>query len=199
SRLKKMRKVRKQVWEDLISPHFTTRCIQTLLNVGFMEALRDSPRQPADFAREHGLNAKLLEAICEALYARRILTRSSTGYGLAETGQLIMESNPARGWFDLVYGYEGALHSLENLLRNQSTYGSEVVRDGKFVGVGSGLASLDFYFPMVRRMIGERGFKKVLDIGCGDGTFLRYLCAMNSGLQAVGLDLSPTAVGAGNE
>ena len=79
-------------------------------------------------------------------------------------------------------------------MRNQVTYGNDVVRDGKFVGAGSGLASLDFYFPLVRKLIADGKRRKVLDIGCGDGMFLRYLCAHFPEIEGVGIDLSPEAV-----
>jgi SAM-dependent methyltransferase len=199
TKLMKMRRVRREVWDDLIASHFTTRSVQTLLNVGFLEHLRNGPESPKAYAEKHGLNPRLLKAICESLYARRILTQQGEMFGLDDLGRLIVESNLARGWFDLAFGYEQALFRMEDLLRNRIAYGTNIVRDGKYVGVGSGLASMDFYFPLVRSEVLRRGYKKVLDIGCGDGTFLRYLCESTPGVEGVGVDLSPAAVEAGNE
>ncbi|MES1258874.1 MAG: class I SAM-dependent methyltransferase [Acidobacteriota bacterium] len=195
----RMRRVKREVWEELISPHFVTRSIQTLLNVGFLDALRQGPLDPAEFARDHALNERLLLALSEALYARRVLTRKGSRFGLDEKGKLIVQSSLGRGWFDLVFGYEAMLHGMEDMLRNKTSYGGRNVRDGRFVGVGSGLASVDFYFPLVRRLIAGGGCRRVLDIGCGDGMFLRYLCASLPGVEGVGLDLSPEAVAAGNQ
>jgi SAM-dependent methyltransferase len=88
---------------------------------------------------------------------------------------------------------------MEGLLRREIVYGRDVVRDGKYVAEGSGLASADFYFPLVIQMIRQAGYRKILDIGCGDGTFLRYICEQMPELEGVGIDLSPEAVASGNE
>lgn len=197
SKLLEMRKVKQHVWEELIAPHFTLRCVQTLLNTGFLDALREGPRNPEEFAAKNDLDPELLRALCESLYARKILTLDGDRFGLDETGRLIAETNMGRGWVDLVYGYEPVLNNLEPMLRKQASYGKDVVRYGDYVGTGSGLASVDFYFPLVAQLVAAGKRRRVLDIGCGDGTFLRYLCAAVPGLEGVGIDLSPDAVEAG--
>jgi ubiquinone/menaquinone biosynthesis C-methylase UbiE len=196
-KLLRMRKVKQHVWEELVSPHFTFRCIQTLLHTGFLDALRGGAQSAEEYATNHNLDPTVLHALCEALYARRILTRQGERFGLDETGRLIVETNLGRGWIELAYGYEPVLQNLEPLLRKQASYGREVLRDGEFVGVGSGLASVDFYFPLVAQLIAAGKRHKVLDIGCGDGKFLRYLCSTVPGVEGIGIDLSPAAVEAG--
>jgi SAM-dependent methyltransferase len=195
-----MRKAGLAGWEALIAPHFITRVIQTLYQVGFFDALRDhAPVDALKFAEEHGLDGPLLVGLCDALYARGFLARQGTRYSLDAGGRFLVETNLVRGWFDLAYGYETVLNRMEPLLRRQSTYGRDVARDGRHVAIGSGLASMDFYFPIVCNVIQRGGYRKVLDIGCGDGTFLNYLCDRIPGLLGVGVDLSPDAVAAGNE
>src|SRR5262249_43758239 len=181
----RMRKVKQHVWEELVSPHFTFRCIQTLLHTGFLDALREGAQSAEEYAANHNLDPTVLHALCEALYARRILTRQGERFGLDETGRLIVETNLGRGWIELAYGYEPVLKNLEPLLRKQASYGREVLRDGEFVGVGSGLASVDFYFPLVAQLIAAGKRHKVLDIGCGDGKFLRYLCSTVPGVEGI--------------
>jgi len=199
STLARTRRVRNEIWEALIGPHFTTRSIQTLLNVGFFDALRTGPKNPDEFARSSNLNPRLLRALCESLYSRKVLTRKGSEFGLDELGRLIAENSLARGWFELVYGYEPALHRLEDMVRNQATYGKDLVREGKAVGVGSGLASSTVYFPILRQIIARKRYRMVLDIGCGDGAFLREVCRNVPDCEGVGLDLSPEAVAAGNQ
>ncbi len=199
-RMRRMRKAGLAGWEALIAPHFITRVIQTLYQVGFFDALRDhAPVDALKFAEEHGLDGPLLVGLCDALYARGFLARQGTRYSLDAGGRFLVETNLVRGWFDLAYGYETVLNRMEPLLRRQSTYGRDVARDGRHVAIGSGLASMDFYFPIVCNVIQRGGYRKVLDIGCGDGTFLNYLCDRIPGLLGVGVDLSPDAVAAGNE
>ena len=200
NKMRRMRTAGSAGWEALISPHFLTRVVQTLYQVGFLDALRDhAPVDALEFARQNDLDGPLLVGLCDALYARRFLAKEGTRYSLDDAGQFLVETDMVRGWFDLAYGYEKVLNQMEPLLRRQSVYGREVVRDGRHVAVGSGLASVEFYFPIVAEFLRRGGYKKVLDIGCGDGTFLRYLCEQIPGLKGVGVDLSPDAVAAGNE
>lgn len=198
--LRDMRKGRQAGWESLISPHFLTRVIQTLYHVGFFDELARNGRVSAvTFADQHDLDGNLLIGLCDALYARKFLAKSGDRYEITSQGKFLLETDLVRGWFELAYGYENVLHQMEPLLRKQAVYGEDVVRDGKAVAVGSGLASMGFYFPLVADLIRKAGYRKVLDIGCGDGTFLRYLCSRIPSLDGVGLDLSPEAIAAGNE
>jgi SAM-dependent methyltransferase len=201
SKLLTLRRARKLAWEELISAHFVTRCIQALLNVGLLQEMESAgPVAVREFAEKKNLDADLLVAVCEALYSRSILTQDAPGrFGLDEKGSFLVGTHLSRGWFHLANGYENAMFHLEDLLRKKLAYGRDFARDGELVAVGSGLASKDFYFPLVIGKLRERGYKKVLDIGCGDGEFLRVACQDIPGMQGVGIDLSPDAVRAGNE
>ena len=199
-KLRRMRKASSSGWEALISAHFLTRVVQTLYHVGFIDALRDQPSIDAlAFAQQHELDGPLLVGLCEALFERGYFTKEGSRFGLDSGGRFLVETDLVRGWFDLAYGYEPVLNKMEDLLRRKSTYGQEVVRDGRHVAIGSGWASMDFYFPLVAEVVRRAGYKKVLDIGCGDATFLAYLCDQIPGLQGVGVDLTPEAITAGHE
>jgi cyclopropane fatty-acyl-phospholipid synthase-like methyltransferase len=47
---------------------------------------------------------------------------------------------------------------------------------------------------MANDIIHQKGYTRVLDLGCGDGTFLRKLCALNKDVQCFGIDLAPAAI-----
>ena len=49
-------------------------------------------------------------------------------------------------------------------------------------------------FPLVKDIIRKKRFEKVLDIGCGDATFLIDLCETNPNITAFGLDMSAEAI-----
>jgi ubiquinone/menaquinone biosynthesis C-methylase UbiE len=198
--VRRLSAIRGRVWGDVISRQFTTRSIQTMLHVGLLDAMqREGAVDVAAFADKEGLDRRLVVGICEALFARRVLQKDgATRFRLDDLGRLIMEEQLARGWFDLAYGYEPVLHRMEDLVRKKAVYGRDVVRDGLHVAVGSGLASVAFFFPMVAEGIARAGYRKVLDLGCGDGTFLRLLAGRIPSLRGTGIDLSPEAVGNGN-
>ena len=172
-----------------------------MLHVGLLDAMhREGAVDVAAFADKEGLDRTLVVGICEALFARRVLQKEgATRFRLDQLGRLIMDERMARGWFELAYGYEPVLHRMEDLVRKKAAYGRDVVRDGVAVAVGSGLASVSFTFPMVADGIARAGYKKVLDLGCGDGAFLRLLAERIPGIRGVGIDLSPEAVENGNQ
>ena len=113
-------------------------------------------------------------------------------YSLDSKGELLVES--ARGWFDLIYGYEEVLHLLEPLLRKEIEYGEDVTRRLKFVAQGSGEIESWLYFPMAIDIINKNGFRRVLDLGCGDATFLISLCKSSGTVTGYGVDISPEAI-----
>jgi cyclopropane fatty-acyl-phospholipid synthase-like methyltransferase len=118
--------------------------------------------------------------------------RNGDSFFLNEKGKLIMDK--FRGWIELSYGYEEVFHRLEPLLRKEIVYGKDIYRRSDFVAKGSGEMENHFYFPIANQVIVENGFKNVLDLGCGDGTFLRRLCQLNSEVKCFGIDLAPEAV-----
>lgn len=196
--LLQMRRARTWGWEGLLRGHMLTRVVQTLLAAGVFDALhRDGTIDAAAFASRHGLDARVLRSLCEYLAARRVLRRGSVdgSYVLDEDGAFLVENQLLRGWLELVHGYEEVLYALPDLLAGRRHYGpGDLERGGELVAVGSGRASIGFFFPLTVETIRRAGYKRVLDIGCGDATFLRYMCARLPGVQGVGIDRSPEAV-----
>lgn len=193
--LRRLSRARRWGWEGILRGHFMARAIQALLNVGLLDALQQKEAiDVIEFAEARGLDSGLLVAVCDYLYGRRLLHKHGTRFSLDKSGRLLAEMSLLRGWFHLAYGYEPVLHELEALLRKEATYGKDVVRDGRSVAVGSGQASADFYFPLATDYIRRARYGRVLDIGCGDGTFLAYLSAAVPGVRGVGIDLSAEAV-----
>jgi SAM-dependent methyltransferase len=197
-RLLELRRAQKQVWPPLINGFVLTRTVQALLNVGFFDEVQQTGTVNIDaFAAAQGLDGEILRSLCEALYASRILDRSEAGYSLTRQGRTMVTTG--RGWFEGVYGYEPVYHALEQLLRKEAVYGVDVSRLPDHIARGSAAAEALLYFPLAVDVIRRGGYKHVLDLGCGEGTFLREACGALPGLRASGFDLSAVAVGAGQE
>lgn len=185
-------------WMQTIAPFYTTRILQTLLNVGFFDELKQRGSiDVAKFADARGLDGQILQSLVDSLYALRILDRQGNVYVLDDKGRTLVED--ARGWFDGVYGYEEIYHVLEPLLRKEIVYGRDIYRRPDFVAKGSGEAESWMYFPIAVDLLTRAGRRRVLDLGCGDGTFLRHLCAANPSIRGFGIDISPEAIADGNE
>lgn len=195
-----LRRARKWGWEGILKGHYLTRTIQTLFNVGLLDELRDKEWVDAvQFSEKEMLDPHLLISLCDALVARRILRKDGIRYALDRDGRFLVEHDLVRGWFFLTYGYEEVLHRMEPLLRRQIRYGKDLTRDGEYVARGSGFSSAPFYFPVAAEFIRRNRYRKVLDLGCGDGTFLRSLCTYLPDFKGIGVDLSPDAVEAGKK
>ncbi len=162
-------------WMEILTGFYTTRTLQALFNVGFFDELEAKGKlRLEDFAREKGLDSEILVALCDTLYALKILNREGDEYFLDAKGRILSET--ARGWFVGTYGYESVFHNLEALLRKEKEYGKDVRRLSEPIARGSAEMEALLYFPLAIDIIARNKHKKVLDLGCGEGTFLRALC-----------------------
>jgi phenylpyruvate C(3)-methyltransferase len=185
-------------WVGILSGYFTTRTLQTLFNVGLFDEIKAHGSVDVDaFAAEKNLDRDILRSLCDSLYSLSILKKQGSRYSLEEKGRLL--NDVARGWFEGVYGYEGIFHELEALLRKEKEFGRDLTRRGDFVARGSGEMEKWIFFPMVAEVVKRNHFRKVLDLGCGEGTFLRSLCQSDPDVRAYGVDLAPDAIAEGME
>jgi phenylpyruvate C(3)-methyltransferase len=185
-------------WVGILSGYFTTRTLQTLFNVGLFDEIKAHGSVDVDaFAAEKNLDRDILRSLCDSLYSLSILKKQGSRYSLEEKGRLL--NDVARGWFEGVYGYEGIFHELEALLRKEKEFGRDLTRRGDFVARGSGEMEKFIFFPMVAEVVKRNHFRKVLDLGCGEGTFLRSLCQSDPDVRAYGVDLAPDAIAEGME
>ena len=197
-RLLQLRRARSWGWEGLLRGHVLTRVVQTLLDTGLFDAMRSQGAVDVKvFARSHALDEQVMAAMCDYLVGRRVLRKadSNGSYRLDDDGAFMMRSDAVRGWMELVHGYEDVLHALPDMLAGRRHYRvGDVQRDGEHVAVGSGRASVGFFFPLTADTIRRGGYRRVLDIGCGDASFLRYLCRTVPGVEGIGIDQSEAAV-----
>jgi SAM-dependent methyltransferase len=185
-------------WIETIAPFYTTRTLQTLFNVGFFDEIQKAGSvDVARFAQTHDLDREILQSLVNSLYALKILDKGGAGYVLDEKGRVLVEVG--RGWFDGVYGYEGIYHDLEPLLRKKIVYGRDIYRRPDFVAKGSGEIENWMYFPIAIDLLTKANRRRVLDFGCGDGTFLRHLCNAHPTIRGFGIDISPEAIEDGRE
>jgi len=194
----RLSRARRLGWEGIISGFHTTRAMQALFNVGFFdEVQKQGVINVASFAKSKHLDARILQSLCDALFSLSILTKHGADYALDAKGKLLVEE--ARGWFDGVYGYEEIFHCLEALLTGEKAYGKDVKKRADFVAKGSEAIEQRLYFPLAIDIIARNGFKKVLDLGCGEGTFLRRLCENNPEMTGYGIDIAPDIIAYGKE
>jgi SAM-dependent methyltransferase len=182
-------------WMGILSGFYTARTVEALFNVGFFDEMQEKGSvDPDEFAESRGLDPAILRSLCDSLFALRLIRRNGHGYVLDRKGEMV---EMARGWFDISYGYEDVFHNLEAMLRGEKRYGTDVHRRSVWVAAGSGEIERLVYFPLAIDIARARGARRVLDLGCGDGTFLRDLCQKAPGVTGYGLDLAPDAIADG--
>ena len=173
-------------WSGIISGFYSTRVLQTLFDVGLFDELLEKGWVDTEAFSEAGnLDGAILASLCEYLHALDLLEKDEARYSLTRRGRSIATS--ARGWFDAVYGYEPVFHSLEDLLRKEKHYGKDVFRREEYVIRGSERVEDLIHFPLAIERIRQEGYKRVLDMGCGEGTFLKRLCSNDPEVTGLGL------------
>jgi len=166
--------------------YVTTICLWSLLNTGLLDELREKGAvNLAEFADRNNLDLAALESVCEYLDGLRVLRFEQGVCSLQKRGTTLMEE--PRGLFDLLYGYEPVFRDLEPLLRKIKTYGKDITRRGEAVAKGSGELGRQLPFLAVRELVFSNGFRRVLDLGCGDLEFLFLLCE-NPEIICYGID-----------
>ena len=194
--LLRLRRAQKLAWPGMLNGFYSTRIMQTLFHVGFFDEVSEKGHiDPAAFAVARNLDPDVLRSLSDAMFAFGVLERQNGGFKLAAKGRSLVEVG--RGWFDGVYGYDNMVNGLEGLLRKERVYERDTTRDPVYVARGSGLIEARIYFPLAIDYVRSHGLRKALDLGCGDGTFLRHLCQALPDVTGCGVDLSPEAVADG--
>jgi SAM-dependent methyltransferase len=194
SHLLKVGKSYRAGWEELFRGYFSTHACHALINVGLIDRmLADGDVDIKSFAESAKLDLAILGPLCEALYSDRLMERSGTDrYRLSDRGRLAIEV--LKGWLEVSYGYSEVFSSLEGMMRGTKVYGRDFYRKSDYVARGSGAMEDWLLFPMANDMIQQKSYTRVLDLGCGDGTFLRKLCAVNKDVHGFGIDLASAAI-----
>jgi len=180
-------------WSGIISGFYSTRVLQTLFDVGLFDALIEEDWVDTEvFSEAKNLDVAILTSLCDYLHGLGLLEKRASQYSLTRRGASIATS--ARGWFEAVYGYESVFHSLEALLKKEKSYGRDIVRREDYVIRGSERVEDLIHFPLAIERISREGYKRALDMGCGEGTFLKRLCGSNPDVTGFGIDVNPDAI-----
>jgi SAM-dependent methyltransferase len=169
-----------------------------LCNVGlFDEIEKEGVVDVESFAMANRLDESTLRTLCNALYSWGILEKRGGNFAFGPKGTLF--TCLGRGWFEIVDGYEDVFHNLEPLLRKEKRYGTEITRNTELVAKGSGAINKLIYFPLAVDIIKQKRSRRVLDLGCGEGTFLRAICGDSEATIGFGIDISKEAIALGNK
>jgi 2-ketoarginine methyltransferase len=166
---------------------FLAQALHHALHLGLIAALDAEPGVQADALAERlGFDQHRTEALLRYL-RNEGYTVLSDGWSLSSKGREVQVFAP---WFEmLVGGYAPSMEQLGDILQDGTVYAS---RNTTKVGEGScGIGRYDA-LPLVEQLIDKADPASrpgtVIDLGCGDGSFLMDLLVARPELRGVGVE-----------
>jgi len=174
---------------SLLRGQAACQAIAALAEAGVAEAMLGESFAAEDFAGVR--NPVVLRSLFKYLQSLDLLTAPNEDgrYSLTSEGRSVFKRS---GGFLLLSSYDPYFANLGNLLAGEPTVQPTVDRRRNVLGSGS-LHSRKF-FPAVWQMLDGQPPAVLIDLGCGDGTFLELACAQWPKMTPVASDMSQLAV-----
>jgi SAM-dependent methyltransferase len=163
------------------------------IHQGLFEALRD-PKGAEELARRQGLAADLVEAWLRAAHAHGFVTLREGRYGLGDFARWLLDSPEAPALHAMLDQSEltwaPLLSRLPELLKGaeRPVFGApgEALRAAAAARLMESRALV-----ALSRVPGARGARRVLDVGCGYGTYLAGLLRRHRDAYGLGVEIDP--------
>jgi len=167
---------------------FALTCVlSSLERNGQLARLEEGPVAVGAAEGEDGLALATLRYLAQ----RDVVEERDGAFALTERGAAICRDKGYLVWLE--GGYNRTLSELGAFAGGALRYGSDVVRDGRWVADGSALIGRDDVAPYAADVLGALDFHHVVDLGCGTARFL-IGAAERFGVSGFGIDLAPEAV-----
>jgi SAM-dependent methyltransferase len=146
----------------------------------------------AEFFAAEGQGREALEAWLQMGVRLRLLSLGPHGYGLRGLAKALArpENDPALAMAEEVAGLHHKLISGTLPKLRSGDLWSLADQDGELIARSSRILEA-FQAEAIQRTFPERGARRLLEIGCGSGVYLRYAAKRNPSLIALGLELQP--------
>ncbi|TMD13530.1 MAG: methyltransferase domain-containing protein [Chloroflexi bacterium] len=182
---------------QLAKGFYTTKALLALWRMGLIERAAKGDLEVDEIAAEQSSDPNLLRPIFDYLVVRGFLERPEPGvYRLTERGA---NAVPYCGYLSTMVGaYEPVFSHLEDVVRGRLVYGKDVLRSHE--EMVRGLTALeDRLMGTVAEVVRGAGASKMMDLGCGSARMLTRICALQDGLQGVGVDRDPNSCAVARE
>lgn len=178
---------------EMISSMHLCMAIFALAESGCLERLRAKEWSSAAEILD-GAETELGRGFLRYLQVCNVLDEWEGRYRLTPRGSMLTgEISLARLGFYLE-AYAPVTRRMTDLLTGKAVYGRDVVRAGGPLSRHSGTVTTVSYVGLVDEALAGRSPRRVLDIGCGDGSLVLQLCGRRPDLFGVGIDISPDAI-----
>ena len=170
--------------------------LRTGITLGLFEALR-RPKREADLASELGLEPDLVAAWLRSAEALGVLRRSGDAFVINGFSRWLIEAPEAsalHGMLDqVVYGWGPQFEALPRLLKGAERRVFGTPEEAARTAVASRWIEARAIDALIR-VPGARHAHRVLDIGCGHGSYLAGFLARHRDASGLGIELD-AAVG----
>jgi len=163
------------------------------LELGLFEVLR-SPHTPEALASRQGLAPDLVAGFLRAAHAHRLLDEREGRYAIGGFVRWLLDAPEAAALHAMLdqveLSYAPALARLVELLKGAE----RPLHDGREASRRTALASRAVEpraLAALARVPGARAAKRVLDVGCGQATYLAELLRRRRDAQGLGVELDP--------
>jgi SAM-dependent methyltransferase len=171
---------------ELFEGFALTSVLASLERAGLLARL-EAGAIPADGGEgEDGLPLATLRYLAQ----RGIVEQRDGAFALSSRGAAICRDKGYLVW--LQGGYGAVLGDLGAFATGAKRYGTDVMRDGRWVADGSALIGRDDVAPHATAVLEHVAFRHVVDLGCGNARFL-LAAAQRFGVTGFGIDLAPEA------
>jgi hypothetical protein len=172
---------------SLLRGFFSSPTIATLAELGLIERMLAGPFRVEDFPV--AVDKRVLSSVFLYLHSINLLNKvPEGGYELTDEGRIALKRS---GAFLLLFSYRGYFENLASLLTGDS---ETVTVDRRRNVLGTGSLHSKKFFPAVWDMFSGVRPSALIDVGCGDGQFLKNACTEWPDLSIAAVDLSPIAV-----
>ncbi|MFA5337841.1 MAG: class I SAM-dependent methyltransferase [Candidatus Omnitrophota bacterium] len=179
---------------SLLRGYFACPIIGFLGKRGFLDRIINKDFSINEFKKEIPNKELLLEIInyLESIgLVEKIISKGEDRYQTTEIGKKVFRRY---GTFCLLHSYGSFFNQLEKLLFNKKC--SEFPNVFRIENIiGSGQVNGRKYFPAAIEMLKKnRNLSKVIDIGCGNGIFLKSVLENFPNCDAVAVDISKVSL-----
>lgn len=175
----------------LLRGYFACPLISFLGKKGILNKMID--REFAEGEFKEIINKKIFHSIIIYFKSIGLIEKHSCNnkHVLTEMGEKIFKRY---GSFCLLHSYGNFLDKLEYILFDKNYKGKACVERLENI-IGSGHTNSRKYFPSAINMLKEEAVPlKIIDIGCGNGTFLKLVLENFSDCKLIGVDISEDAL-----